>query len=174
MRRRLSAGLCNGILCMRQTGSSQKDIVQDFWITQLLISIIPKRHLETGLTTPRPKSGCSKKITARHDQNLLWLCRNSRTKTLSQLRVDWILFSNVHVATGLVNYRLLNVGYLARRLVRKSLLQKRHRQARFVWVCGQLNWYNGHWQTVVFSDESRILLYSQYGHVRMLRQAYEV
>ena len=100
-------------------------------------------------------------------------CRNSRTKPSSQLRADWILFTNVPVATRLVNYRLLNAGYLARRPVGKPLLQKRHRQARFVWARGQLNWCDGHRQQVAFSDESRFLLYRQDGHVRVLRQAHE-
>ena len=35
-----------------------------------------KRHRETILTTPTPRSGCSKKTTARHDR---YMCRNSRT-----------------------------------------------------------------------------------------------
>jgi len=42
--------------------------------------------------------------------------------------------------------RLLNAGYLARRPVRKPL---------FVWTRGHLNWCDGDWQHVVFSDESR-------------------
>ena len=57
--------------------------------------------------------------------------------------------------------------------MRKPLLQKRHRQARVVWARGQLNWFDGHWQHVVFSDESRFLPYRQDGRVRMLRQAHK-
>ena len=135
-----------------------------------------KRDRETGLTgqtTPRPISGCPKNTTARPDRYLLRLCRNSRTKPSSQLRADWILFTNVPLATRLVNYRLLNAGYLARRPVRKPLLQRRHRQARFVWARGHLNWCDGHRQQVAFSDESRFLLYRQDGRVRVLRQAHE-
>ena len=173
MRRQLSADLCNRIVGMRQAGSSQKDIAQVFRITQGSVSKILKRHRETGLTTPRPRSGRPKKTTARHDRYLLRLCRNSRTKPSSQLRADWIRFTNVPVTTRLVNYRLLNAGYLARRPVRKPLLQRRHRQARFVWARGHLNWRDGHWQHVVFSDESRFLLYRQDGRVRVRRQAHE-
>ena len=77
------------------------------------------------------------------------------------------------MATRLVNYRLLNVGYLARRPVRKPLLQRRHRQTRFVWARGQLNWCDGHWQRVVLSYESRFLLYRQDGRIRAPRQAHE-
>ena len=131
------------------------------------------RHRETGLTIPRPRSGRFKKTTARHDRYLIRLYRNSRTKPSSQLRADWILFTNVPVATRLVNYRVLNTVYLARRPVGKPLLQKRHRQARFVWARGQLNWCDGHWKYVVFSNESRLLLYRNDGRVLVLRLADE-
>ena len=73
------------------------------------------------------------------------------------------LFMIRQIREYLVNYRLLNAGYLARRPVEKPLLQKRHRQARFVWARGQLNWCDGHRQQVAFSDESRFLLYRQDG-----------
>ena len=122
MRRQLSADLCNGIIGMRQAGSSQKDIAHVLRITQWSISKILKRHRETGLTTPKSRYGRPKKTTARHDGYLLRLCRNSPTKPSSLLRADWI---------RLVNYWLLNADYLERRPVKKSRLQRRHQQARF-------------------------------------------
>jgi len=70
------------------------------------------------------------------------------------------------MTTRLVNYRLLDPGYL-----RKALLQRRHRQARFVWARWHLNLYDGYWQHVVF--ESIFLLYRQDGRVRVHRQAHE-
>ena len=41
------------------------------------------------------------------------------------------------------------------------------------WVRGRLNWCDGHWQHVVFSNESRLLLYRNDGRVLVLRQADE-
>ena len=73
MRRQLSADLCNRIVGMRLTMSSQKDIVYVFRITQGSIFKILKRHRDTGLTIPRPRSGRPKKTTATHDRNLLRL-----------------------------------------------------------------------------------------------------
>jgi len=104
---------------------------------------------------------------------MLWLCRNSLTKPASQVCADWILFTNDSVATRLVDYWLLNAGYLARRPLRKPLLQKRRRQARFVWARGHWNWCDGDWQRVLFSDEFIFLLYRQDSSVRVLRQAHE-
>jgi hypothetical protein len=155
---------------MRQADPSQKNIAQVFWITQGSVSKILKRHRETGLTTPRPRSGRPKKTTARHDRYLLRLCCNNQTKLSSQLCADWIRFTNVPVTTRLVNYRHLNAGYLARRPVRKPLLQRRHLQERFVWGRGHLNWIDCHWPHVVFCDECRFLLFRQDGRVRVCRR----
>jgi len=70
---------------MRQNGSSQKDIAQVFRITQASIFKILKHHRETGLMIPRPRYGCPKKITARHDRYLLRLWRNSRLDPFHQI-----------------------------------------------------------------------------------------
>jgi transposase len=110
----VSVALCNSV-ALRQAGSSHKDIAPVFRITHGSVSNILKRHLETCLTTPRPRSDRPQKTTARHDRYLLRMCRNSRIKPSSQLRADWIRFIKVPVTTRLVNYRLLNDGYLARR-----------------------------------------------------------
>ena len=87
--------------------------------------------------------------------------------------MEWMRFTNVPVTTRLVNHRLLNAGYLARRPVRKPLLQLRHRRARLAWARGHLNWQVAHWEHVVFSDEARFLLYRCDGRVRVRRQAHE-
>ena len=42
-----------------------------------------------------------------------------------------------------------------------------------MWARGDLNWCDGHWQHVVFSDESRFLLYRQDDRVRVIRQVHE-
>ena len=67
-----------------------------------------------------------------------------------------------------MNCGLLNAGYLAIPPVRKKTPQE-----LFVWVRGHLNSGDGHWQHLVFSDESRFLLYRQDGLVRVHRQADE-
>jgi len=92
LRRQLSGDVCNGIVGMRQAGSSQKDIVQVFLITQGPISKILKRHRLTGLTAPRPIYCRAKKPKARHDRYLLRLGCNRQTKLSSRLHADWIRF----------------------------------------------------------------------------------
>ena len=70
-------------------------VQQDLWYT---------RHWETYLMTPRPRSGYPNKTTAGLERYLFRLCRNSWIKPSSELRADWILFTNVPVTTRLVNF----------------------------------------------------------------------
>ncbi|CAJ1071497.1 hypothetical protein CRYPA_288 [Xyrichtys novacula] len=173
MRRQLSAAICNRIVGMRQAGAKQNAIATALGITQGAVSKILKRHRQTGVPTPRPRSGRPRKTTVREDRYLHRLSRTGRTKTSTQLRNEWMRFTNTPVTSRLVRYRLLNVGYFARRPVWKPLLQRRHRQARLGWAHDHLNWQDGHWRHVVFSDESRFLLYRHDGRVRVRRQAHE-
>ena len=73
----------------------------------------------------------------------------------------------------LVNLRLIRADYFARKPLKKLLLLQRHRQARMDWARNHLYWRRGHWQQVIFSDESIFLLYRIDGRIRVLRQQYE-
>jgi hypothetical protein len=71
------------------------------------------------------------------------------------------------------NYRI-NTSYLAIGPVRKPLQQRKDTDKRdLYWVHGRLNWCDGDWQHVVFSNESRLFLYRNDGRVLLLRQAAE-
>ena len=48
-----------------------------------------------------------------------------------------------------------------------------HRQRRLEWARGHRNLLLGHWRHVVFSDESRFLLYRNDGRIRVRRQVHE-
>jgi len=73
----------------------------------------------------------------------------------------------------LVKLRLIREGYFVRRLLKKLLLLQRHRQARMDWARNHLRWRPGHWQHVVFSDESRFLLCQIDDRMRVHRQQHE-
>ncbi|CAJ1071528.1 paired box protein Pax-6-like [Xyrichtys novacula] len=81
MRRQLSAAICNRIVGMRQAGAKQNAIATALGITQGAVSKILKRHRQTGVPTPRPRSGRPRKTTVREDHYLHRLSRTGRTKT---------------------------------------------------------------------------------------------
>ena len=120
-----------------------------------------------------PRPGRPRKTAEREDRYQLRLCRNRRTKTENTLRAEWLRFTNTPVSRMLVNLRLIRAGYFGRRSLKKPLLLQRRRQARMDWARKHLRWRPGHWQHVIFSDESRFLLYRIDGRIRVRRQQHE-
>ena len=153
--------------------SKQKIIAQALVIAQGTVSEGLKRNRETRVPTPRARPGRLRKTTGREDHYLLCLCRNGRTKSANTLRAEWLRFTNTPVSRTLVKMRLIRAGYFARRPLKKRLLLQRHRQARMDWARKHLRWLPGHWQHVIFSDESRFLLYRIDGRIRVRRHQHE-
>ena len=79
---------------MWRMGSKQKIIAHALRIAQRTVSKVLKRNRETGVPTPRARSGRPRKTTEREDRYLLRLCRNGRTKSANTLRAEWSRFTN--------------------------------------------------------------------------------
>ena len=73
----------------------------------------------------------------------------------------------------LVNLWLIRAGYFPRRPLKKPLLVHKHRQVCMEWARNHLRWWPGHWQHVIFSDESRFLLYRKDCRTRVCRQQHD-
>jgi len=119
---------------MRRMGSKQNVSTQALWIAQGTVSNVLKWNRETGVPTPRARPGRPRKTAKREDRYQLRLCRK-------------------------VNLQLVSAGYFARIPLKKLVLPQRHRQARMDWARNHLRWRPGHWQHVIFCNESRFQVY---------------
>lgn len=173
MVRQLSNAVCHGVVALRNSGLKQVAIARQLGITQGEVSKILKRNAQRGTPTPIPRPGRPRKTTRRDDRQLMRLVRNGRTKSANVLRAEWQQLTNVPVSRRLVNQRLVRAGYRARRPVRKPMLTRHHRQRRLQWARDHQRLYPQHWNHVIFSDESRFLLYRTDGRVRVRRLAHE-
>jgi len=89
------------------------------------------------------------------------------------LTAEWLRFTNTPVSRMLVNLWLIRAGYFLRKALKKLLLLQTHQQEHVGWARNHLRWRPGQWQHVIFSDESRSLLYRIDGRIRVRRQQYE-
>jgi len=94
MIRHFNQGIYRRLRAMRRMASKQKVIAQVLGIAQGTVSKVLKRNRETGVPTPRARSGRPRKTTEREDRYLLRLCRNGRTKSANNLRDQWLRFTN--------------------------------------------------------------------------------
>ena len=123
MVRQLSAFVCHGVVASRNNGMKQRDIANQYHITQGEVSKILKWNAVMSVPTPRPRPGRPIKATRRRDRLLVRLCCAGGTKTTSTRRTEWQNATCVPVSRKLVNNRLIKAGYQARRPIRKPLLK---------------------------------------------------
>ena len=103
-----------------------------------------------------PRSGRPKKTTPRSDRELCLNSRRNRWKTAPELRQDCNLL-NVHVST--VKRRLCDRGLNGRIARRKPKLTADHKRRRLEFARAHVNWTREQWSQVLWSDESRFVLY---------------
>jgi len=127
------------------------------------------KHRLTGSVEDRPRSGGPRKTTARQDRHLIRLARQNRFMSARRLRDRWQGVLRQRVSRQLVNQRLVEAGYRARRPRRRPLLTPMHRKARHRWAEYRQNWNIRTWGRIVWSDESKFNLYNADGRWRVRR-----
>ena len=173
MVRQLNDAVCHGVVALRRAGWKQRAIAGQYRITQGEVSKILKRFRQRGVPTPVPRPGRPRLTTRRDDRQLRRLVLNGRTKSANVLRAEWQELTHVRVSRRLVNNRLVKAGFRAKRPLRKPKRTINHRQRRLQWARQHQNIQLGHWQHVIFSDESRFLLHRHDGRIRVRRQVHE-
>ena len=161
------------VVALRQEGYKQTDIAEVLGISQSAVSKILKRQREAGNVRPRKSPGRPRLTTRRDDRQLLNFSRRNRKLPTSRLRRLWRRYHGINVSRSTVNRRLLQHGYRARRLTKCPRLSVRHRVARLLWAREHRRLHPGHWQHVVFTDESRFILDRKDGRQRVRRLAGE-
>ena len=161
------------VVALRQEGYKQTDIAEVLGISQSAVSKILKRQREAGNVRPRKSPGRPRLTTIRDDRQLLNFSRRNRKLPTSRLRRLWRRYHGINVSRSTVNRRLLQHGYRARRLTKCPRLSVRHRVARLLWAREHRRLHPGHWQHVVFTDESRFILDRKDGRQRVRRLAGE-
>ncbi|CAK6950901.1 hypothetical protein CRYPA_351 [Scomber scombrus] len=76
----------------------------------------------------------------------------------SRLRRLWRRHHGINVSRQTVNRRLLQHGHRARLMTKCPRLTVQHRVARLRWAREHNRLQLGHWQHVIFTDESRYIL----------------
>jgi transposase len=109
--------------------------------------------------TDKCRTGRPRLSVARDDRQLLRLSLSDRRKTATQLMVDW----NVRASVRTVRRRLCKAGLKARIPRKKPLLNLTQRKKRVQWAKAHLNWSQEQWNRVLWSDESKISLFSSDG-----------
>ena len=93
-----------------------------------------------------------------------------RTTTVPQLVEDHFVASGIKISASTVKKRIHNAGIYARRSFVRVPLNGRHRSAHLRWARELVSWIRQQLASVVFTDESRLKLQSDSGHVLVWRE----
>ena len=142
-----------------RNGRSYREIARDLDMHRNTVYGIVKRYRERGNLMPRKPTGRPPLTNQRQDRILYRQVRQNRRSSAQSLLREWRPHLNGPVSRRTVNRRLQKRGYMARRLVKVPKLKGRDRVRRRQWAQQHQNRPLGHWQHVVFCDESRFQLF---------------
>jgi transposase len=166
VRRRISEGQRWQIIGMHTTGMSFKAIGRQMGYHYAVVSRLVRKHTQPNNMKDLPRSGRPRVTSDRDDRALQRLLRRMPFATSLVLKQHWL--PNRRLSTRTVRNRLKSAGLKSRRVIKRPLLEDRHRRTRLAWCLGRRGWNLRTWRKIQ-SEESRFLLHVTGGRMRVWR-----
>ncbi|KAL6731011.1 hypothetical protein Aduo_001925 [Ancylostoma duodenale] len=147
----------------QRNGITTRHLAEQFNVGQFTIVGVLKRYHQYGRVLTLKSSGRRKCTTRLLDRNILRLCREnprlSATDIAKEISVGLAKVPSIRT----IRRRLKAGGLYARRPARKPFISLKNRRARLDWARAHLHWTKAEWQRVIWSDESKFLLFGTDG-----------
>ena len=132
-----------------------------------------QRYCTTGQFQPKKPTGRPRKLTKKDKEKLVKDVLKDPKRSLQQIRVHWNSFAVYHsVSKATIRRILKKYGVHSRNAAKKLKLAKKSEENRLIWCRKMQKEYQKDpffWQKVIFTDETRVRLYSD-GIVRVFRK----
>ena len=141
------------IIFMDEQGYNQVYIAKALNINKNTVSTWLKRYSDTNKLERKEGSGRKPKYDNNKTDSIIEdQFKNRNTTTIRDLKM--ILENNGQIySVGAVYNKVINLGFVNRKPIKKPLLTNEHKQARINWA---LKYQNHDWDTVMFTDECGI------------------
>ncbi|GFY18637.1 transposable element Tcb2 transposase [Trichonephila clavipes] len=130
-------------------GQTQAEVAQAIGVSQIVISRIWNRFLETGSAGRRPRQG-RRRATTPNENYLVLMAWRYQNMNATLLQRHLRSATGTTVSTQTVRNRLHGVGLYARRPMVCARLTSRHRRDRREWATKHVNWRRNEWSNVLF------------------------
>lgn len=164
---------CTRILTMLELGRSQRDTARTIGVALSTVQRVVQRYQETGSHLRRPGNGRPRCTTAREDRYLVTTMLRNRFLTGVALRNQFLRLGGSNPSACTVRRRLAEADLKPCRPANGIKLERQHRVARQRYALEHLNWTLDDWSKVMFSDESKFMLYKHDGRQRVYRRSGE-
>ncbi|GFX65330.1 transposable element Tc1 transposase [Trichonephila clavipes] len=154
-----------------QEGRKITDVAREFDIAHSVVSWLWKSFKTTGMCSRRHGGGRVRSATPAEDRYIVLSAKRNRRTTAQQVANQFLAASGKQISRKTVARRLRGGGLYARRPVVCVPLTRQHRTARFQWCHEHHNWTEQDWACLLFSDESRFSLSSDYRRQLIWRES---
>ncbi|CAD6199639.1 unnamed protein product [Caenorhabditis auriculariae] len=151
------------IVVGRQNGLTMMTFAGMFGVTEACISQFLKRRKAQDGSTNSQRAGRSRVTGRNDDRNVLKTSRTNPRLTAPAIRREFFLHSPSPPSVSTVKRRLNAAGIMGRRPVKKPLISEKNRAARVKWTKEHHNWTRQDWNKILWSDESKFLLFGSDG-----------
>ncbi|GFX05973.1 transposable element Tcb1 transposase [Trichonephila clavipes] len=154
-----------------EEGRKITDVARVFDIAHIVVLRLWKSFKTTGMCSRRHGGGRVRSTTPAEDRYIVLSAKRNRRTTVQQVANQFLAASRKQISRKTVARRLRGGGLHARRPVVCVPLTRQHRTARLQWCREHHNWTEQHWACVLFSDESRFSLSSDFRRQLIWRES---
>ncbi|CAD6193756.1 unnamed protein product [Caenorhabditis auriculariae] len=151
------------IVVGRQNGLTMMTLAGMFGVTEACISQSLKRWKAQDGSTKSQRTRRPRVTDRNDDRNILKTSRTNPRLTAPAIRREVFSNSPSPPSVSTVKRRLNAAGIMGRRPVKKPLISEKNRAARVKWAKEHLNWTRQDWNQILWSDESKFLLFGSDG-----------
>uniref|UniRef100_A0A087XEF9 Transposase Tc1-like domain-containing protein n=1 Tax=Poecilia formosa TaxID=48698 RepID=A0A087XEF9_POEFO len=141
----------------KNEGQSVRKIGKTLKVFPSAVAKTIKRYKETGSHEDRTRKGIPGVTSAAEDKFIRVTSLRNRRLTAAQIR-DQVNATQRHISATTVKRRLES-GLHGRIAGRKPLLRKGNKQKRLVWAKEHKEWTLDQWKSVLWSDESKFVIF---------------
>ena len=156
----------------RMGGHSRDEIASTLGYTYPTVCDVIRKYEKDNITIPLPRPGRPALLDNRDIRRLTHIRKKDRTATLEEVTEDFATGLTISVSSDTVRRALHSEGYFGRIAKKKPLVSETNRKKRLGW-CRLTKGWKDEWNKVIFSDESRIELFSNDYQKVVWRQPHE-
>lgn len=151
------------ILRGRQQGYTHAALAKQFSISTSAVTKVLQRISNQGGVLIKKSSGRPRITSKLTDRNILRISRSNPRLTAVDILREIHIEENPKLSIRTVRRRLQMASLNGRRPVKKPLISKKNRKARVEFAKAHLNWSLDQWKNILWSDESKFMLFGSDG-----------
>ena len=132
-------------------------------VSQSTVIKIKQRKDINGTFKNQPKSGCPRLLTGQYEWNALQLITTGECTNAVAVKKKLITEQQIDVSENTIKRTFHRNGLSSRVKRKKPYLKKAHRYARMKFAKKYQSWTVEDWSKVIWSDESKFMIYESNG-----------